>query len=73
MGTLLLATEGHLDVEQGEVRSGRTRAKRGNIKRKRQWTERRGDGFEIVGSVQGKSRSPEGQTVTARDTLGSSV
>lgn len=63
MGTLLFATKGHPDAEQEGMRNGRTRAKRRNTKRKRRWTERQDDSFEIVGSVQGKSGSPDCDSV----------
>ncbi|ETK81600.1 hypothetical protein L915_12911 [Phytophthora nicotianae] len=73
MGTLLFAIDEHPDVGQDEVRSGRTRAKRRNTKRKRRWTELQDGEFEMVDSVQGKSGSLGGLTATRCDALGGSI
>ncbi|KAF4143948.1 hypothetical protein GN958_ATG06887 [Phytophthora infestans] len=61
------------DANRAEVRNGRTRSRRRNTKRKRRWTELHEDGFEIAGSVQGKSETPGGLTATECDTTSSLV
>lgn len=73
MGALLFAIEEHPDANREEVRNVRTRARKRNTKRKRRWVEPHEDGYEIVGSVQGKSGNPGGLTATGCDTTSSLV